>query len=127
LSGALPNMFGKPIPAEQRATIDHYTHQLLDDLEKVCLAALADRKPSRLAWGRGEVGFAANRRTRGGPVEHVMPMLAAWGEDGALRAVVVDYACHGTTLGPDFNKVCGDWIGYAQEYIEQNHPGAIAM
>ena len=35
------------------------------------------------------------------------------------------YACHCTTL--DFYKFCGDYAGFAQEYIEQEHPGAAAM
>jgi putative membrane-bound dehydrogenase-like protein len=127
LTGAAINIFGKPMLPEQQATVDRYTRELLDDLEKVCLAALADRNASKLAWGLGEVGFSANRRTRGGPVEHVMPMLTVTGRDGKLRAIVVDYACHGTTLPGQFNKVCGDWIGYAQESIEQRHPGVVAM
>jgi len=127
LSSSVANMFGKPLPADQMARIDRYTGELLDDLEKVCLAAIADRKPSHLAWAQGSAAFAANRRTKGGPVEHVMPMLSVTAPDGTLRAVVVDYACHGTTLDSAFNKICGDWIGYAQQYIEQRHPGAVAM
>ena len=127
LAGAAINIFGAPLPADQQATVDRYTGELLDQLEKVCVAALADRRPAKLAWGQGEAKFAANRRTKGGPVEHVMPILTATGEDGAIRAIVINYACHGTTLGGDFNKICGDWIGYAQQYIEEQNPGAIAM
>jgi hypothetical protein len=40
---------------------------------------------------------------------------------------MVSYACHGTTLGGDVNKIHGDWIGEAQRLIEENHPGAIAL
>lgn len=127
LASSVANMFGKPLPADQLQRIDRYTSELLDDLEKVCLAAIADRKPSHLAWAQGSSGFAVNRRTKGGPVEHVMPMLSVTAPDGTLRAIVVDYACHGTTLEGTFNKICGDWIGYAQQYIEQQHPGAVAM
>jgi hypothetical protein len=47
--------------------------------------------------------------------------------DGALRAVLVNYACHCTTLGGDFNKLCGDWAGYACAALQRNHPGAIAL
>ena len=127
LTGTAANMFGKPLGADQLATIDRYTKQLLDDLEKVSLAAIANRKPSHLAWAQGQAGFAANRRTKGGPVEHAMPVLTVTGADGKLTAVVVDYACHGTTLDSNVNKICGDWIGYAQQYVQEQHPGVIAM
>ena len=40
---------------------------------------------------------------------------------------MVNYACHCTTLDPADNLVSGDWAGYAQEAIEDDHPGAIAL
>ena len=127
LAGTLPNLFGGRIPADQQGRIDRYTLGLLDKLEAVCLAALADRKPGKLAWAVGEVGFAANRRTPGGPVDRTLPVLKVTAPDGTLRAVVANYACHCTTLDPALNKVCGDWAGYAQEAIEADHPGSIAL
>ena len=62
LVGVLPNLFGMDIPAEHLPAIERYTRELTDKIEQVALAALADRKPSQLAWGVGKVGFAANRR-----------------------------------------------------------------
>jgi hypothetical protein len=49
------------------------------------------------------------------------------GLDGAVRAVVLGYACHCTTLGGEFNKICGDWAGYACAMIEKENPGATAL
>ena len=37
-----------------------------------------------------------------------MPMLRVSDPDGTLRAVVVNYACHCTTMGGQFNKIAGD-------------------
>jgi hypothetical protein len=54
-------------------------------------------------------------------------MLRATDADGRLRAVWVSYACHCTTLGGSDNFICGDWAGYAQEIIEQEHPGVTAF
>jgi putative membrane-bound dehydrogenase-like protein len=125
--GFAPNIFARKIPDDQLATITRYTKELTDKLEQVALAALADRKPATLRWGEGRVGFAANRRTAGGPVDHALPVLAAYDRRGRLRAVVANYACHCTTLGGEFNKHCGDWAGYAQEAIEREHPGATAL
>lgn len=125
--GFAPNIFAMPIPAEQNATIERYTRELTDKLERAALSALARRRPARLAWRQGSITFARNRRTDGGPVDHALPMLAVTDPDGSLRAVLANYACHCTTLGGNFNKHCGDWAGYAQEEIERNHPGAVAL
>src|SRR6185295_12389652 len=44
-----PNIFAQDIPAAHQATIDLYTRELIDKLEHVALAALADRRPGQLA------------------------------------------------------------------------------
>jgi len=45
--------------------------------------------------------------------------------DGALRAILFGYACHCTTLS--FYQFCGDYAGFAQQYLEQAHPGTTAL
>ncbi|WP_165244855.1 neutral/alkaline non-lysosomal ceramidase N-terminal domain-containing protein [Paludisphaera soli] len=127
LAGVAPNIFGKPITAEQQARVDAYTREFIDKLERVCLDALADRKPANLSWAQGRVGFAANRRTKGGPVDHSLPVLRAVSPDGKVRAVVTNYACHCTTINPSENLVDGDWAGAAQRGIEADNPGCIAL
>lgn len=127
LTGVAPNLFSEDIPPDHQAAIDRYTRALADRIEQVSLAALADRQPARLAWGEGTAGFAQNRRTKGGPVDHALPILCATDENGKLRAILASYACHCTTLEGSFNKIHGDWAGYAQEYLERDHPGAIAL
>lgn len=127
LGGLLPTLFGEAIPPEHQARIDRYTRELTDALERVALAALADRRPARLSFGIGTAGFAANRRTKGGPVDHDVPVLVATDARGGLRAVLAGYACHCTTLTGEFNQIKGDWAGYAQEYLQADHPGAVAL
>jgi neutral ceramidase len=112
---------------DQLVHIAQYTHQLSQKLEQVALAAMKDRRPALVAWGQGQAGFAQNRRTPGGPVDPSLPLLRITDPAGKLRAVLVNYACHGTTLEGDVNQVHGDWMGEAQRLIEANHPGAIAM
>jgi hypothetical protein len=60
-----------------------------------------------------------------GPIDHDVPVLRIDSPDGKLRAVLFGYACHCTTLS--FYQYCGDYAGFAQEYIEQAHPGTTAM
>lgn len=127
LVGFAPNIFAMPIPEQQEAVIAQYTRELTDKLEQVALAALSERRAGQLDWTIGKVQFARNRRTAGGPVDHTFSLLRAMDKDGKARALVANYACHCTTLGGEFNKACGDWAGYAQEYLERDHPGATAL
>ena len=126
LIGVLPNLFGMDIPAEHLPAIERYTRELTDNLEKVARAALANRKPSTLAWGVGKVGFAANRRLFPlKPIDHDLPVLRVTGPDGKVRAIFTSYACHCTTIGID--EIHGDWAGVAQEALQREFPGAIAL
>src|SRR5699024_7407544 len=124
--GNLLNHFGKPMPPEELGRIIQYQDELIDKLEQLALQALHDRSPSLIGWGQGEVGFAMNRRdiengkwvgmspVPEGPVDHSMPMLSITDPNENLKAVLVNYACHATTLGGDLNKIHGDWVGEAQ-------------
>jgi putative membrane-bound dehydrogenase-like protein len=127
LADVLPNIFSMDIPAEHWAAIERYTRELTDKIEQAALAALADRRPAQLAWSSGKVAFAANRR-RGFAskvVDHELPVLRVTAADGKVRALFASYACHSTTLS--FNFIHGDWGGCAQEALERDFPGAIAM
>jgi len=116
-----------------------YAKLLTDRLEKVVLDAVAARRPGRLSWTQGSVGFAANRRVLkggkwtgfgavpGAPADHGLPLLRVADASDRLMAVVVNYACHCTTLRGNFKQIHGDWAACAQEYIEAEHPGAVAL
>jgi hypothetical protein len=126
LAGVAPNLFGTDIPSDHGERIRRYTGEFTDRLEQAALAALADRQPARLAWGCGHVGFAHNRRGMVfRPEDHSLPVLRVTGADGKVRALFTSYACHCTTTS--FNTVHGDWAGCAQEQIEKDFPGAIAL
>jgi hypothetical protein len=127
LKDVCPNLFGADIPPEHQARIDRYTRELTDKLEQVALAALKDRRPATLSWGRTKAGFAWNRRPQGGPVDQDLPVLVARDKSGNIRAIYVSYACHCTTMADTPNHLCGDWAGFAQEYLERDHPGAVAL
>ncbi len=127
LTDVAPHIFGKKLVDEEQERVDRYTGIFRKKLEEVALAALKDRKPATLSWAEGKTGFAANRRTKGGPIDHALPVLRIASPDGKVRGVVVNYACHCTTCFPAVNKVSGDWAGHAQAEIEADFPGAIAM
>jgi len=57
-------------------------------------------------------------------VDHDVPVLQVV-TGGKLRGIVFGYACHNTPLG--FYQLCGDYAGFAQAYLEKDHPEAVAM
>jgi len=129
------------LDASDRSATEHYAEGLEDQVVETAGRALAELKPVRLAAGQGSTGFGANRRNDAeadrprlvregalvGPVEHSVPVLAVYGLDGKLTAVLFGYACHNTTLTRDFYQYCSDYAGFAQAELEKSHPGAMAL
>jgi hypothetical protein len=124
------------LPPEQSQRVETYTDQLHKWMVEVMVAAVADLKPAQLSLGKGTARFAVNRREptpRGiingynpqGPVDHDVPVLRVTTPEGRLRAVVFGYACHNTTLS--FYQWCGDYAGFAQAYLQEKHPEALAL
>lgn len=123
--------------SEAAARIPAYTAALEKKLHALVGAALHELAPARVAYAHARAGFAMNRRRPNknggftnapypdGPVDHEVPVLRVEGTDGRLRAVLFGYACHNTTLS--FYQFCGDYAGFAQEYLQADHPGAVAL
>lgn len=124
------------LPAERLAAATAYVEFLQKQLVKVVGDALENLQPARVSFCRARCGFAMNRRTPSvtgfrnfpnpdGPVDHDVPVLRVDSPDGQLRAIAFGYACHNTTLG--FYQFCGDYAGFAQQYLEEAHPEATAL
>jgi hypothetical protein len=124
------------LTAEQEQQVRDYAAGLEGKLVTLIGQALEDLAPARLGYSHARAGFAMNRRlptAKGyqnspfpdGPVDHDVPVLRVASADGKLRAVLFGYACHNTTLS--FYQYCGDYAGYAQEYLEAAHPGMAAL
>jgi len=121
---------------EEFARVEKYTLRLQTTLVELVGRAIADLAPSKVGYSHARAGFAMNRRLptdKGytnspypdGPVDHDVPVLRVESPDGKLRAVLFGYACHNTTLS--LYDICGDYAGYAQQYLEAAHPGTTAM
>ena len=127
----------------REAEARRYQAFLEDQIVEAVGEALRRLGPAELRWGEATAGFAANRRGTpggrrgpilGGPVDHAVPVLRVDSPDGNLRAVMFGYACHNTTLssvadidGEPRYEFNGDYAGYAQEFLEQAHPDAVAL
>ena len=116
------------------------SNEYVDDLQQKLLEligrAIENLAPAKIGYTHARAGFAMNRRlitatgvrnspNPDGPVDHDVPVLRIDNPDGKLQAVLFGYACHCTTLSG--YEYCGDYAGFAQEYIEQAHPGVTAM
>jgi len=118
-----------------------YSLALQDKLVALVGKALAGLSPARVTWSHARCGFAMNRRrdyslpdsdpnsklapNPNGPVDQDVPALRVEAPDGTPRGVLFGYACHNTCLG--FYHYCGDYAGYAQEYLQEHRPGFTAM
>jgi hypothetical protein len=78
----------------------------------------------RLPQAKGEPTNAPNPE---GPVDHDVPVLCIADAVGKLRAVLFGYACHNTTLTQTSYMFCGDYAGFAQQYLQEEHPGIVAL
>lgn len=131
------------IPNEQQELrvrqIREYRAFLAQTVDRLLGESLASLAPAELSWSSARCGFAMNRRKPDGgggfrnfphpdgPVDQEVPVLIVRGRGGErqLQALLFGYACHATTLSA--NEINGDWPGYAQAYLEGNHPGATAL
>lgn len=124
------------LPPEQIELGRQYSDALFGKVVELVGRALDALAPAQLTYTHGRSGVAMNRRlltTNGyviapnadGPVDHDVPVLQVTGPDGKTKALVFGYACHNTTLS-DY-EFCGDYAGFAQEYVEEKHPGTVAM
>lgn len=121
---------------EQKKSIIAYTAILEDQVVKVVGDALKNLEPAELFSQNGVVRFQVNRRNNPanlmtqltelqGPNDYAVPVIKVINAKGELKAISFGYACHPTVLnGYDWS---GDYPGYAQIELEQDHPGTIAL
>lgn len=77
--------------------------------------------PARLMAGSGRVdSVSLNRRFEDRPVDTALRVLRVEGEDGALRAALLNYACHPTVLNHDNLLLSQDWPGFACRAVKSH-------
>lgn len=138
LAGTLEGM--SPKSPVERERIVNYSRRLQHRFVEVVAAALTNLEPAVLEHGLGRASFAMNRRVYDGdrvgfgynpdgPVDWDVPVLRIKGTNGAVRAILFGYACHGTSVrgGEDWYVVSGEYMAYARQHLEAHQPGALAM
>ena len=135
----LSNLFTVPLTAIESDHARTYTARVRTEVVTAVDQAIAEASPGTIEFAQGEVGFAINRRVLrdgnwvdfgerpDGPVDHTLPILVVRSPTGEIRGIVFNYACHCTTFHSTYNRVNGDWSGYAAEYLEQKYPQSTAL
>jgi len=132
---------GTDDPAKHSEAAAAYTSALQDSLVRLLGEANSRLEAATLEYGHARCGFGMNRRTPNGkggydnfpnpdgPVDQAVPVLrvARPGAGAEVKelALVFGYSCHCTTLG--HQKFSGDYAGYAQQYLQEAHPGVVAL
>ena len=62
-----------------------------------------------------------------GPMDEAVQVVRIDTAGGKPLAVMIHYACHGTTLGGRNSRISGEWMGRMQEYVEKQFQGLGAI
>lgn len=106
--------------------LDHLARQIGDAIQQ----ARHDLAPAWITWGTGKCTLATNRDlwdAEAGfyvcgynpdvPADDTLLVGRVTGNDGDLRAVLFNYACHPTTLAWENDRFSPDYIGAAREVV----------
>jgi neutral ceramidase len=97
-------------------------------------------RPAKLGLADGECFIGVNRRNPSspvnphylyswpdGPLASLVKILRVDGIEGDTICTIVNYGCHGVTLGPHELMISRDFSGYAVDLVERAKPGSICM
>lgn len=121
-----------------------YINSLVEKIVEAVQDAQANLLPARLEYSYGEANVGINRREKmpdghfeigrnpDGVRDKSLQVVSVFidsplpelGEGPGVRAAtIVNYACHGTVLGPDNLLVSADWIGVMRQKVESELGG----
>jgi neutral ceramidase len=117
-----------------------YINALVDHIVDSVQEAGSDLQPARLEFSQGEANVGINRREKmaDGRMEigrnptgvrdksvQVVSIFRDTNTGGRRLATLVNYACHGTVLGPDNLLISADWIGAMRQKVETELGGLV--
>jgi neutral ceramidase len=114
-----------------------YINNLVENITAAVLEANSRLTPVRLEYGSATAGIAINRREKmpdghieigrnpKGVVDRSLQVVKVIDRSGELLATLVNFACHGTVLGPDNLLVSADWIGVMRSTVEAKLGGFV--
>ena len=110
-----------------------YIDSLVDNIVNAVQEAQSNLKPAYLEYSSGEANVGINRREKMPDGHMEIGRNPDGARDKSLQvigvftdsriATIVNYACHGTVLGPDNLLVSADWIGVMRNKVEEELGG----
>jgi neutral ceramidase len=120
-----------------------YINMLVANIVEAVQEAQAKLLPARLEYSHGEANVGVNRREKmpdghmeigrnpEGARDKSVQVISVFSETGGGKdrtegkrlATVVNYACHGTVLGPDNLLLSADWMGEMRHKVEADLGG----
>jgi neutral ceramidase len=111
--------------------LNHENYQYLkglpDRLADVIVKAESRAEPATLVVGKTDVDLSINRRYPEGPVDRELVTVTALSTARKPIAKILNYACHGTVLGPENLMVSGDFPGVATRSVEETGGGLVCL
>lgn len=126
-------------PNDQEITdVNEYGKTVYEKIVKVVGEALKAQRPARLYTGNGISRFAVNRNTNdesylspilnlNGPNDYSVPVIKAMDDNGKIFGILFGYSCHPSSLRSNSYLISGDYASFAQENLEKEYPGSVAM
>jgi hypothetical protein len=108
-----------------------YIDMLHNKLMLISVEAKNDIQPIRIGYDKGECKVNINRRAvfsegeiwlgrnPDGPCDHDLDIIKFTDWEGELKAVHVNYPCHGTCTGPANYQLSGDWPGISAQMMKE--------
>ena len=88
-------------------------------IRKAVAAARASLRPARLAFATTDAaGLSRNRRSKTGPVDPELGLMAVLDAESRPMALVATFAAHGTILPDGVRHLSADWPGAFQRSLE---------
>ncbi len=81
----------------------------------------------KVVEGRAEMWWRNAERLPSKPVDPTLNVLQIRDAGGDTKAVLVNYACHPSILGPDNLQYSADYPGAMKRYVEAHVPGALCL
>jgi neutral ceramidase len=111
-----------------------YINYLIDQIVEAVHEAEAKLQPAWMEYSCGQANVGINRREKMPDGHMEIGRNPAGARDKSLQvislltekerlATIVNYACHGTVLGPDNLLVSADWIGVMRSSVERELGG----
>ncbi len=117
-----------------------YLDKVRDAVVRAARRAVETAAPGTLTWSTGRCGLAVNRDlpdpakdrrvtgyNPGAAADDAVLVGRVADASGKVRAVLVNYACHPTTLAWENRLISPDYPGAMRETIETQVPGALAF